>query len=53
MGAHAADEELSIWDAELIDDFFRATLDYVYVAPAKIRRMENRLKQHEKPATAP
>ena len=43
MGAHAGEEELSIWDAELIDDFFRSILEYVYIAPAKIRRMEVRL----------
>lgn len=48
MGAHAAEEELSVWDAELIDDFFRSIVDYVYVAPARIKRMELRLKSHEK-----
>jgi hypothetical protein len=47
MGAHAAEEELSVWDAELIDDFFRSIVDYVYIAPARIRRMELRLKSHE------
>ncbi|MBZ8141017.1 hypothetical protein CLD22_14035 [Rubrivivax gelatinosus] len=49
MGAHAADADLSIWDAELIDDFFRSVIEYVYIAPAKIRRMETRLKVHERP----
>lgn len=48
MGAHAAEEELSVWDAEIIDDFFRSIVDYVYVAPARIKRMEDRLKMHEK-----
>jgi hypothetical protein len=43
MGAHATDEDLSQWDAELIDDFFRSVVEYVYVAPAKIRRMQRRL----------
>lgn len=47
MGAHASKEELSVWDAELIDDFFRSILDYVYIAPARIKRMEDRLKRHE------
>jgi hypothetical protein len=47
MGAHAVEEEVSIWDAELIDDFFRAIVEYVYIAPARVRRMENRLRQHE------
>ncbi len=40
MGAHATDAELSIWDAELIDEFFRSIIDYVYIAPARIRRMD-------------
>jgi hypothetical protein len=47
MGAHAGDADLTVWDAELIDDFFRSVLEYVYVAPAKIRRMETRLKYHQ------
>lgn len=49
MGAHAGEAELSLWDAELIDDFFRSVIEYVYIAPAKIRRMEVRLKVHEQP----
>lgn len=47
MGAHAAEEELSVWDAEIIDDFFHSIVDYVYIAPARIKRMETRLKLHE------
>lgn len=48
MGSHAMEEDLSIWDAELIDDFFRSIIEYVYIAPSRIRRMESRLKSHEK-----
>ena len=48
MGAHAAEDELNIWDAELIDDFFRSIVEYVYIAPARIRRMESRLEMHER-----
>lgn len=48
MGAHAAEEDLSVWGAELIDDFFRSIIDYVYIAPARIRRMEVRLQKHAK-----
>lgn len=47
LGAHAADEELSIWDAELIDEFFRSTVDYVYIAPARIQRMQQRLAKND------
>jgi uncharacterized protein DUF4145 len=49
MGVHATDEDLSRWDAELIDDFFRSVVDYVYVAPAKIRRMQERLRPDSDP----
>jgi hypothetical protein len=45
LGAHASDAELSIWDAELIDEFFRSVLEYVYIALAKIKRMEERIKE--------
>jgi hypothetical protein len=43
IGAHASEEELSAYDAELIDDFFRSIIEYVYVAPAKVQRMRERL----------
>jgi hypothetical protein len=43
LGAHAGKKEVSIWDAELIDEFFRSAVDYVYIAPARIRRMKERL----------
>jgi hypothetical protein len=49
MGAYATDEDLSRWDAELIDDFFRSVVEYVYVAPAKIRRMQERLRPSSDP----
>ena len=48
MGAHAVENELSVWDAELIDEFFRSIVEYVYIAPARIRRMEMRLSKREK-----
>jgi hypothetical protein len=44
LGAHADDRELSVWDAELVDDFFRSVVEYVYVAPAKIKRMQRRIQ---------
>ena len=45
LGAHATDAELSIWDAELIDEFFRSVVEYVYIAPARIQRMKDRIQQ--------
>lgn len=50
MGAHATTEELSVWDAELIDEFFRALLNYVYIAPARIKRMQERLNARRQPS---
>jgi len=44
LGAHASDKTLDIWDAELIDEFFRFVIEYVYVAPAKIKRMKERMR---------
>jgi hypothetical protein len=43
IGAHASEEDVDIWDAELIDDFFRTIIEYVYIAPAKIERLNQRL----------
>jgi hypothetical protein len=44
-GAHATDDDLDIWEAELIDDFFRLVIEYVYIAPAKVRRMQERVRK--------
>lgn len=46
LGAHAAEKDLDIWDAELVDDVFRSIVDVVYVAPAKLERMKNRMRSH-------
>lgn len=43
LGAHASDRKLDQWDAAHIDDFFRFVVEYVYVAPAKLKRMQERL----------
>lgn len=48
IGAHAMEEDVSVWDAELIDDFFRSVVEYVYIAPAKIERMRERLSGRKK-----
>jgi hypothetical protein len=38
LGAHAGDEEVDFWDAELLDEFFRLVVDYVYITPSRIER---------------
>jgi len=43
LGAHAGTEDVSVWDAELLDDFFCSVVEYVYVAPSRIERLKQRL----------
>ena len=44
LGAHAGDEDIDFWDAELLDDFFRSVVEYVYIAPSKIERLKQRTR---------
>lgn len=45
LSVHATDIEISVWDAKLIDEFFRSIIEYVYVAPAKIDRLKDMLSR--------
>jgi hypothetical protein len=47
LGAHATGARLDQWDAAHIDDFFRFVVEYVYIAPAKLKRMRERLSVRE------
>lgn len=47
IGAHAGATHINKQEAELIDDFFVAIIEYVYVAPAKIKALEERLKKSD------
>ncbi len=40
MGAHATDSKLDHSDAIIIDDFFTTILEYVYVAPFKLEKVQ-------------
>ena len=42
LGAHASDHDIDNWDAELLDDFFRSVVDYVYIVPSKLKRLKHR-----------
>lgn len=44
IGAHASDVEVTKGDVVLIDDFFKAIVEYVYVAPGKIDALQKRLE---------
>ena len=43
LGSHADEENVDLWDAELLDDFFRALVEYVYITPSRIERFRQRL----------
>ncbi len=47
IGAHAEEIELDYGDAELLDDFFRSVVEYVYIAPSKIERLRERIRVRE------
>lgn len=42
-GSHAGAVDVDIYDAELMDELFRSILHYVYVGPAHVRRLRERL----------
>ncbi len=44
IGVHASEEDIDVWDAELIDEFFRSVVEYVYVAPRKVELLRQKLK---------
>jgi hypothetical protein len=42
-GVHAGDDEVSESDVEIIDDFFRLVIEYVYVAPASLDQIKKKM----------
>jgi len=44
IGAHAADQSVKPGYVQAIDDFFRAIIEYVYVAPSKLKEFRDRLE---------
>jgi hypothetical protein len=40
VGAHATANSIRPWQVYAIDDFFRAIVEYVYVAPSKLREFQ-------------
>jgi hypothetical protein len=44
LGAHAGDDEVDYWDAELLDEFFRFVVEYVYITPSRILRLKQRFR---------
>jgi hypothetical protein len=44
IGAHASQQNVKPGHVKIIDEFFRAIIEYVYVAPQKIMKLKNQLK---------
>lgn len=51
LGAHAAEQEVDFWDPELLDDFFRAVVEYVYIAPSGTERLKERINNRKQSST--
>jgi hypothetical protein len=43
VGAHADDTNIGYTDAWIMDDFFTAVVEYVYIAPKKLKTAEERI----------
>jgi hypothetical protein len=43
IGSHDGDDDIDAADADVIDDFFRAVVEYVYIAPFKVEEVKKRL----------
>ena len=44
IGSHAGDEDIDPDYVDVIDDFFRAIIEYVYIAPYKVNEFKARLE---------
>jgi hypothetical protein len=44
VGAHASDRTVRPSQVDALDEFFRAVVEYVYIAPEKLRRFREKLK---------
>ena len=44
IGSHVGDEDIDSKYVRVIDDFFRAIVEYVYIAPYKVREFKARLE---------
>jgi len=48
IGVHASDMDLTPSDVDIIEDFFKAILEYIYIAPNKIEKLKKRLTEAKK-----
>lgn len=47
IGAHPSDYDITEEEVSIIGDFFAAVIEYVYVAPEKIKSLEEKLKRYK------
>lgn len=47
IGAHPSDYDIKPEEVKIISDFFVAVIEYVYVAPEKIKNLEEKLKRYK------
>lgn len=47
IGAHPSDYDITPEEVKIISDFFVAVIEYVYVAPEKIKSLEENLKRYK------
>lgn len=45
IGAHASEKEIDSYEAETLNDFFVAIIEYVYIGPAKLNILSERMKK--------
>ena len=48
LGAHAVDDEITSDDVNIVIDFLEAILEYLYIAPARVSAVRDRLKKSSK-----
>lgn len=48
MGSHDEGYDLDIWDVELLDELFKTIVEYLYLVPAKLKRLNIRLETSKK-----
>ena len=45
IGAHASSLSVTVPDTWVLDDFFRAIVEYVYIAPSKLKKYKERAQR--------
>ena len=45
IGAHASQQPVKPGHVRVIDEFFRAIVEYVYIAPQKIKQLKDQLSR--------